>query len=120
MKTSPKKSLTQDNGQRHKIKVPGETQLYIYVARSQVIANRVMTCQVESCHIGGHFLKNIIMDEQVKMYTTKKYYQELSRTVQSETNRVKMDCEVNQGGCIGDKRTYPDFREGALLIPDSH
>ena len=45
----------------------------------------------------------MVVDEQVRVYMMK---EEPNGKVQSETNQVKMECEVNQGGCLGDKRMY--------------
>ena len=45
--------------------VPGETQLFVQAVSLEVISNGVINCQRELYHIRGHFLKNIIVDEQV-------------------------------------------------------
>ena len=44
------------NWRRYRIKVPRERGML------EVIANRVMIRQSKSCHIGGHFLNNVIVN----------------------------------------------------------
>ena len=48
-----------------------------------------MRCQGESHHINGHWLKNMIVEEQLKVMTTQEEYVELNGKVQSETDRSR-------------------------------
>ena len=65
-----------------------------------------MRCQGESRHINGHWLKSLIMEEQLKVMTTQEKYMELNGKVQSEMDRVDMECEVTQGGCVRGHKTF--------------
>ena len=85
-----KKMVTLEDGKTHRIEVPGETRLVVQVAGSEVIANGVMTCQGENRHINGFWLKDVIVEEQVRLLTTQEEYLELNGRVQSETDRIKM------------------------------
>ena len=101
-----KKTVTLKDDKTHRIEVPGETRLVVQVAGSEVIANGVMTCQGENRHINGFWLKNIIVEEQVRILTTQEEYVELNGRVQSETDRIKMECDAAQGGCVGVHKTF--------------
>ena len=49
-----KKTMILEDGRSHQIEVPGETQLFMQVAGSEVISDREMRCQGESRYINGH------------------------------------------------------------------
>ena len=101
-----KKTATLEDGKTHRIKVPGETQLFVQVAGSEVIANGVMTCQGKSKHINRYWLKNFIVEEQIKILITQEEYVELNRKVQLETDRINMECDATQGGCVGGHKMF--------------
>ena len=98
-----KKTMILEDRRSHRIEVPGETQLFVQVVGSEVITDGVMRCQGKSCHVNGHWLKNIVLDEQVRVHLTQENYVELNQKVQSERDQVKMECKVNQGGCINER-----------------
>ena len=101
-----KKVVTLEDGKTHRIEVPGETRLVVQVAGSEVISNGVMTCQGENRHVNGFWLKDVIIEEQVRIVTTQEEYVELNGLVQSETDRIKMECDAAQGGCVGVRKTF--------------
>lgn len=65
-----------------------------------------MTCQGENRHINGFWLKDVIVEEQVRILTPQEEYVELNGMVQSETDRIKMECDAAQGGCVVVRKTF--------------
>ena len=101
-----KKQVVLEDGRKHRVEVPRESYLFIQVAGSEVISDGVMTCQGENRHINGQFLRNVIVDEQTKVIIRREEFVEIQGKMQSETDQVKIQCDVTQGGCEGEDRTY--------------
>ena len=81
-----KKQVVLKDGCKHRVKVPGESYLFIQVAGSEVISDGVMTCQGENWHISGQFLCNVIVDEQTKIIIRQEEFVEIQGKMQSETD----------------------------------
>ena len=48
----------------------------------------------------------MIVDEQTKVIVRREEYVELQGKMQSVTDRVRIQCDVTQGGCEGEDKTY--------------
>lgn len=83
-----KKVMVLEDGRSHQIEVLGEMQLFMQAAGSEVITDGVMHCQGALHHVNGHWLRNVVIDKQVRVHVTRESYVELNGKVQSETDRI--------------------------------